>query len=212
MATSRTPDEMLQDYTAAMGPKLGPAFHRLHNDNEFLKLFAKSPAQMRDLNTAAPGFFNHVLDLWWDDMLLHIFRMTDDRTDVLSVYTLLREAPAPLKPIIDSHIALITPATKFARHARHNSIAHRNVNVALGVTPLTLGSLNDIREALKTIDDLIHAVEHHFLKTNPKNYDHLSNPGGVNSLLDIVERGLKSRDAQFGYFRNPHPADPPDLS
>ena len=65
MATSRTPDEMLQDYTAAMGPKLGPAFHRLYNDNawlhmkwnEFLKLFVKSPAQMRDLNTAAPGFF-----------------------------------------------------------------------------------------------------------------------------------------------------------
>jgi hypothetical protein len=63
MATSRTPDEMLQDYTAAMGPKLGPVFHRLYNDNawlhmkwnEFLKLFVKSPAQMRDLNTAAPG-------------------------------------------------------------------------------------------------------------------------------------------------------------
>jgi len=215
MAISRTPDEMLQDYTAAMGPKLGPAFHRLYNDNawlhmkwnEFLKLFVKSPAQMRDLNTAAPGFFHQVQEFWWDDMLLHIFRMTDKRTDVLSVYTLLKEAPAPLKPIIESHIAVVKRATEFATHARHNSIAHRNLNVALGVTPLTIGSRNDIRAALKAIDDLLHVIEHHFLKTNPTNYDFLDNIGGVDSLLEIVERGLKSRDAQFGYFRSSHPPD-----
>jgi hypothetical protein len=24
---------------------------------------------MRDLNTAAPGFFHQVQELWWDDML-----------------------------------------------------------------------------------------------------------------------------------------------
>ena len=115
MATSRTPDEMLQDYKAAIRPKLGPAFHRLYNDNawlhmkwnDFLKLFVKSPAQMRDLNTAAPGFFHQVQELWWDDMLLHIFRMTDKRTDVLSVYTFLRDAPAPLKAIVETHIAII---------------------------------------------------------------------------------------------------------
>jgi AbiU2 len=144
----------------------------------------------------------------WDDMLLHIFRMTDKRTDVLSVYTLLREVPAPLKPIVESHIAIIRTATEFARHARHNSIAHRNLNVALGVTPLTLGSRNDIRGALKAIDDLLHAIEYHFLKTNPTNYNFLDNIGGVDSLLDIVDRGLKSRDAQFGYFRSSHPPDP----
>jgi hypothetical protein len=38
----------------------------------------------------------------------------------------------------------------------------QNLKVALGVTPLTLGSRNDIRGALKAIDDLLHAIEHHF--------------------------------------------------
>jgi hypothetical protein len=51
-------------------------------------------------------------------------------------------------------------------------------------------------------------LEHHFLKTNTTNYDFLDNIGGVDSLLDIVGRGLKSRDAQFGYFRSSHPPDP----
>ena len=71
-----------------------------------------------------------------------------------------------------------------------------------------LGSRDDIRKALETIDDLLHAIEHHFLTTNPTYYDSIDNPGGVNSLLDIVERGLRRRDAQFGYFRSPHPPDP----
>jgi AbiU2 len=215
---SRTPDEMLRDYTAAMGPKLGPVFHRLYNDNawlhmkwnEFVKLFATSPAQIRDLNTAAPGFFHQVQELWWNDLLLHIFRMTDRRRDVLSVYTLLREAPASLKPLIESHLAVIRPVTEFARHARHNTIAHRNLDVALGVTLLTGGSRNDVRAALKAIDTLLDAVEHHFLTTNPTQYEFVDNIGGVNSLLDIVERGLKSRDEQFGYRRSAHPPDPTD--
>jgi len=37
------------------------------------------------------------------------------------------------------------------------------------------------------------------------NYGVLDNVGGVHRLLDIVERGLESRDAQFGYFRSSHP-------
>ena len=45
------------------------------------------------------------------------------------------------------------------------------------------------------------------MDTNLTTYDYLDNPGGVDCLLDIVERGLTSRDAQFGYFRSPHPAD-----
>jgi hypothetical protein len=123
MAISRTPDEILQDYTATMGPKLGPAFHRLYNDNawlhmkwnEFLKLFVKSPAQMRDLNTAAPGFFHQVQEFWWDDMLLHIFRMTDKRTDVLSVYTLGDDAGVDgVAVVVDVVLHLVHSADKAA--------------------------------------------------------------------------------------------------
>jgi AbiU2 len=123
MATSRTPEDMLRDWTAAMGPKLGPAYHRLYNDNawlhmkwnEFLKLFATSPARIRDLNTAAAGFFHQVQELWWDDLLLHVFRMTDKRPDVLSVYTLHRESSAALQPIIQAQIDdIVVPACAFA--------------------------------------------------------------------------------------------------
>ena len=116
-----------------------------------------------------------------------------------------------MKTIIESHIAVVQPAVNFAHVARHNSIAHRNRNVALGA-PLGLGSRKDVRGAIKAIDDLLHAVEHYFLKTNPPYYDVLDNIGGVDNLLDIVNRGLTSRDAQVGYFRHPHPPTSERLS
>ena len=206
---------MLRHHTNTMGKDLGPIYNRLWNDaawlhlkwNEFVKLFAKSPAQMRDLNTAAPGFFHQVQELWWDDLLLHIFRMTDNRKDVLSVYTLFRSAPSELKNPIQAHIDTIKKATTFARDARHQNIAHRNLNVAMGVSALTLGSRNDVRGAIKSIDDLLHVVEHHFLKTEPMRYEYLENLGGVESLLDIIDRGLRDRDRQFGYHRHSYPPD-----
>jgi hypothetical protein len=146
-------------------------------------------------------------ELWWDDLLLNIFRMTDNRRDVLSVYTLLRTAPSELKKPIQAHIDAIKKATAFTRDARHQSIAHRNLNVAMGVSAVTLGSRNDVRAAMKSIDDLLHFVEHYFLKTEPVRYEYLENLWGVDSLLDIIDRGLRDRDKQFGYHRHPHPAD-----
>ena len=63
-----------------------------------------------------------------------------------------------------------------------------------------------------TLDDLLHAIEHHFLTTNPTYYDSIDNPGCVNSLLDVVERGLKSRSGSFAAPIRPIPADSPTSS
>lgn len=126
---------------------------------------------------------------------------------MLSVYTLLREAPPELRPVIEQHVTKVVDAAAFAKHARHNAIAHRNLAVALGVTEISLGSRKDVRGALRALDDLLHAVESHFLKAPPTCYDGLSTLGGVDSLLDIVARGLKSRDTQFGFRRHSHPPD-----
>jgi AbiU2 len=219
MASHRTPGEMLADYTAAMGSKLGPAFHRLYNDNawlhmkwnDFLALFVHSPRQMRDLNTAAPGFFRSVQDSWWHDILLHIFRMTDPRRkNVLSVYALVRNSPPALAALLVPHLNAIKTAAAFAHKARHELIAHRNIDVALGLVDADLGSRTEVREAMKTIDDLILTVERHFIPSTPQtDFDLVFGFGGVDQLLDIVERGLKSRDAQFGFFRHPDPPDEP---
>jgi len=51
---------------------------RLHLKwNEFVRLYAVSPAQIDTLNKAAPGFFFLVSEAWWDGIILHILWMTD---------------------------------------------------------------------------------------------------------------------------------------
>ena len=139
MAFHRTPEQVLQHYVDKMGSELGHVFHRLFNDNawlhmkwnEFVKLFATSPEQIETLNAAAPGFFFQVSELWWHDLLLHISRMTDNESDVLSVYSLSRHAPPGIRPEIKIRLEVVERAVAFARDARHRTIAHRNIDLAL---------------------------------------------------------------------------------
>lgn len=208
MGLHRTPEQLRQHYVEKMGPELGLVFHRLFNDNawlhmkwnEFVKLFARTPEQIATLNAAARGFFVQVRDLWWDDLLLHISRMTDNRTDVLSVYSLVRYAPVGLRPEISKRIDGVGSAVAFARDARNRNIAHRNIDLALqrALTPLNLGSRNDVRVALKSLDELLHFVEHHFCGSPPTFYDAIEPLGGVDSLVDVIERGVRDRERQFG--------------
>jgi hypothetical protein len=217
MSIHRTPKEILQHYVETMGEDLGSVFYHLWKDctslhlkwNEFVELFGKNAAQHRTLNTAARGFFGLVEDIWWDDLLLDLSCLTDNKRDVLSVYTLQRAAPVGLRAEIKPRIAAVMKAVAFARDARHRIIAHRNIDVALNRSskPLSRGSRNDIRAALKALDGLLHFIEHHYCDTEPTRYEYLEPLGGVSSLINIIERGLRDRDREFGYQRSPHPPD-----
>jgi len=85
MATTETPAQIKANYVRLMGPRAGEAFAELMQDaarlhlkwNEFLALFAVSPAQIETMNRAAPGFFYLVSEAWWDGIILYIFRLTD---------------------------------------------------------------------------------------------------------------------------------------
>jgi hypothetical protein len=85
MAITRSPEEVLEHYKLAMGPGLGPAFHRLWNDCvwlhlkwcEYRSVFGSSEARVDLLNTTARGFFGIVQDVLWQDVVLHICRFTD---------------------------------------------------------------------------------------------------------------------------------------
>ena len=104
MASTKTPAQIKADYVGLMGPQAGEAFAELMQDaarlhlkwNEFLALFAVSPAQIDTLNKTAPGFFYLVSEAWWDELILHIFRMTDSNKKVLSLVTLSKLLPAAI--------------------------------------------------------------------------------------------------------------------
>lgn len=206
MATE-SPEQMKENYVSLMGAPLGEVFYELMQDvarlhlkwNEFLGLFAATPEQIATLNRASPGFFYLVQEAWWDDLVLHIFRMTDDDRKVLSVLHLKRLIQPSIRGPFNDKLATLTAAAKFAHDLRNNNIGHRNRDVALSVKPVPSSSRDDINTAIAAIDDALHFIDHHFTKRAPTMYEHLDILGGATSILDIVTRGLRDRDRQFDF-------------
>jgi len=211
MASTKTPAQIKADYVGLMGPQPGEAFAELMQDaarlhlkwNEFLALFAVSPAQIDTLNKTAPGFFYLVSEAWWDGLILHIFRMTDNNRKVLSLVTLSKLLPAAIRAGYEPKLKLALTASRFAHDLRHADIGHRNREVALKVKPLPRSSREQIRKAIGAIDDALHLVDHCYTGNEAPIYDHLDIRGGAGAILWIVKRGLRARDDDFTARRPP---------
>jgi hypothetical protein len=202
MAANGETDDLLKMYTKEMGRPLGPFFHHLWQDlahlhlkwNEYLPLFGRSKDRVDDLNRAASGFFFLVQDMWWDDILLTLWKLTDKDPRTLSIRRLpsmVRPASrAQLKPKIDAAVL----ACKFAHQVRHNMIAHRNAAIAMRVKSTPPSTRADVKRAIAALDDVFDFVHAAYMDQEPMMWEHLDVLGGSEAVLWIVRRGLKARD------------------
>ena len=165
---------------------------RLHLKwNEFLSVYGGPKSRIDDLNKAAPGFFFLTQNAGRHDIILHIFRMTDENRKVLSIPKL--KVPPGLANEFKGKLSMLKTASKFAHTLRNHYIAHRNREVALQVRPVPDSSVRQIRMAIAAIDDALHLIDNHFTSREPTMYEHLDMVGGANSLIWIIRRGLKAR-------------------
>jgi hypothetical protein len=65
--------------------------------NEYVLLFGKNRAGIDALNKAAPNFFGMVQDMWWNDLILMLWKLTDRDTRTLSILRLQDMMPAGLR-------------------------------------------------------------------------------------------------------------------
>jgi AbiU2 len=210
--TIQSAEETKKRYVSVMGKDVGETFHALMQDaaflhlkwNEYVKLFGRSESRVTTLNQVAPGFFWLVQEAWWDDLILHLYRLIDTRKDVMSVYRLERLLKSPPQGFTN-RLAQLVKSTEFVLDVRHRHIAHRNMDLALkhDVKPLTPVSRERIRSAITAVDDVLQCVNHHFTGSEPTMYDHLDAHGGADSLLWYLQRGLAARDADYAAKRAP---------
>lgn len=204
----RSADETKQHYIDTMGDQLGPVFNGLWQENgilhltwnEYRALFGTSEEVVNTLNDAARGFFGMVQSSWWDEILLHICRMTDDRKDVLSVHRMVKLVKPAIRDRAKELLNTVEERVAFAREWRDEHIAHRSLERALNpeVTPLPTASRQAVADAIQTLDDLFHFVENHYCQTVPTYYGALSALAGADSLMYIVGEGLKARAEKYG--------------
>jgi hypothetical protein len=133
-------EQLRERYISAMDKELGEVFHHLMQEaarlhlkwNEYDALYS-GRANIETLNRAAPGFFWMAQNALWNDLLLHICRMTDDRSDVLSVQRLSKLVKVALLASDRCLLSLCRPAPP--PQERESQSTHRHSEWVKSVDP-----------------------------------------------------------------------------
>ena len=147
--------EMKQACIVAMGEPLGALYYALWQEiawlhmkwHQYVVLFGTKESRVTLLNEAAPAFFRTIEDSLWEDVLLHISRLTDppgrgvtSRLTILRCPALVDDAATAQQ--VKAAVEKAVNASAFCRDGRNRRIAHRNLQLALksGATPLAEAS------------------------------------------------------------------------
>jgi hypothetical protein len=157
-----------------MGEALGNQYSALWQEvaslytkwGEYVELFGTGPSRVDLLNQAAPAFFRLVQDSLWDDVLLHLARLTDPPQSVgksnLTICNLLHLATHPrTQKTLPALVHAAVEKARFSRDWRNRRIAHRDLQLSLdgSASPLALASRQHVKDALSTIVAVLNEIE-----------------------------------------------------
>lgn len=174
MAEDYGPEEVNRRYVAAMGKGLGQFFALLWNEcawlhwkwSDYVILFGSKTGRVDLLNRAAPAFFKLVQNAMWEDVLLHVCRLTDSPKSCGKETLTLRRLPDLVSPTIrrdvKSFLQEAVFKAAFARDWRNRHIAHRDLGLAMDkrANPLAQASRRRVKDVLDAIVSLLNYIEH----------------------------------------------------
>lgn len=206
MSSESSAEEVRAQYVEAMGPELGTLFCTFWNEcvllhwkwEEFVTLFGSSPERIDLLNEIASAFFRVVQDCLFEDVLIHLSRLTDPPKSSGKPNLSLRRLPplveVELRPRTEQLLADCMTKCTFARDWRMRRIAHSDLELALNAKnaiPLALASRKAIKDALRAIAALLNFVQEHYTHSTVM-YD-VHPLGNAESLLYVLRDGLQFR-------------------
>jgi len=216
MAKTHTAEEVRAQCVAAMPDSLGELYFALWNQlawlhlkwNDFRALFAESQETIDLLNEAALDFFGNLQRMMWEDLLLHLCRLTDPvksaGKDTLTVRRISELIPdQQLKDQVASEAENARDKTQFARNWRNRRLAHRELPPLAGETPNPLdpASRQHVEDALAALRQTMNTMAEHYLGA-AVGYEHLIEAlGGVASLLSCLKMGVEARRAKLDRLR-----------
>jgi hypothetical protein len=202
--------EVLLQFTALMGPQLGPFFQALDTECFWLRLrwlqyttlFATDSARVQLLNQTA-GLFLRIVQLGlWELTVLHLCRITDNaKTSNNANLTIQGLAPLvhdqSLRGEVHDLVATAVQKTKFARQWRNKQLAHTDLFLALGkgAEPLPAGYVWEVNEAIDSVVAVMNRVDAHF-KREKTPFDFSEEPGYASDLLYFLREGLVAEDGR----------------
>ena len=215
MGKELSPEEVCAAAREAMGSSLGELYDILSNQvswvhfkwKQYRALYGTDKERIDFLNLAAPAFFAELQQLLWDDILLHLCRLTDPvqsagkaNLSIACVLPLISDTD--LKSRLSDLYKLVKEKTEFARKWRNRRLAHREFprEPEADSQSLSPGSRQDVEEALATIRGVVNCFEVHYMKSSVQYNYGIEALGGVDALLRCLEKGVEEKRRRLGKY------------
>jgi AbiU2 len=209
MAAYRTSEEVRAEHIAKMGDQLGKAYNALYNElawlfikwRQYEELFGKKPERIDLLNEAAPLFFRLLQDTLWEDILLHVARLTDAVASRGKENLTVRQLPLLVEPALQAETEALVKAAvekaEFAADWRKRHIAHRDLKRVLAEKPdqLAPASRLKVKQVLESLAAIMNRVDQHYFGSETA-YDFGPDYGDAVSLFYVLRNGLEAEHAR----------------
>lgn len=206
--TFRAGEEVKSEYIEKMGKELGAQCYALWQEfillamkwGEYEALYGEGSRRVDLLNEAAPAFFWVVENVIWDDMLLHISRLTDNTAvsgkSNLTLQNLpgLVENPA-IKAALEDLVKTALDKTKSFRDLRNRRLAHSDLDLRINnatARPLAPANKAEVREAVHAIREVLTGLEKHYLGTEALFVGSITRRGALD-LIPILYFGIREQ-------------------
>lgn len=209
----RTAEQTKAEHILRMGKDLGTVYDALWQEiaciytkwTEYVTLFGTKESRVELLNEVAPSFFRLLQDSLWENVLLHIARLTDQpaigkkqnlTVQQLSLLIEHQETRAKVEQLIERALSSST----FARDWRNRHIAHSDLDLSVSDTakPLEFASYEKVNVALQALADLLNAVSSHYLQST----SFFDEPcGEALSLLHVLYEGRTAHKLRLERLR-----------
>ncbi len=205
MTTShRTAQEAKAECIRLMGDELGTIYAALWQEvawvhrkwSNYVTLFGSKESRVDLLNDAAPAFCKLVQDSLWENVLLHIARLTDPpetaKKQNLTVQRISALVAQPdLKISVDLKVQAALQASLFARDWRNRRLAHSDLDLKISeeAKPLELASRQRVKLALTELSNVLNTVAAEYLDSTT--FFDIENTDAL-SLLYVIDDGLRA--------------------
>ncbi len=195
------------EYIARMGLELGERFYDLSNEllwaqmvwSDYRALYA-SQQSIGVLNSSAPAFFWTLENVLWESVFMSLCRLTDNLEvgykPTLSIQRLpLLFLDESAKLVLSGLVDDALKKTDFARKWRNRRLGHTELRPldAEKVKPLPEASRQDVEIALDALRAILNRVLSYFDLPHVMYQMFDGGPGGVLSMLHLLELGVKAR-------------------
>ena len=207
---TQTAAEAKAHHVSVMGEELGRLYSALWQEvawihskwSEYVVLFGTKPERVELMNKAAPAFFHVVQDALWENVILHIARLTDSPQSVGKPNLSIRRLPAlvidgALHTKIEQLVDDCVSSAEFSRDWRNRHLAHRDLMRATSdvADPLLHASREKVKLVLADFTTLINALSHHYYDSTTF-FDMAGSSGGAEQLLYVLHDGLATEAAR----------------